>query len=193
MPWKTWVATSQGISRPDYDTSPRWCHSMEKLSALMALCEENTPVNHDSSYKWPVVWSFDVFFIVSLNILFESQTVYWLVKWNASMLIWYHLKCIRYRPVLSTARPENNIVPFTCCSSIQTSEYMWEKRISVMYYIFLCGFCTQRLAKYCGREFYWATFGMLCVKMTLLYLLMQVGGWIYHLWKYHISELFVTV
>ena len=128
MPWKTCVATCQGISRPDYDTSPRWCHSMEKLSALMALCEENTPVNHDSSYKWPVVWSFDVFFIASLNILFENQTVYWLVKWYASMLIWYHLKYIRYRPVLSTARPENNIVPFTCCSSIQTSEYMWEKK-----------------------------------------------------------------
>ena len=41
------------------------CHDMEKLSALLALCEGNPP-GIQFPYKWPVMWSFDMFFVVSL-------------------------------------------------------------------------------------------------------------------------------
>ena len=40
---------------------------MEMISTLLALCEGNLLCTGDSSYKGPVVWSFDEFFDVSLK------------------------------------------------------------------------------------------------------------------------------
>ena len=51
-----------------------WCHSMEMLFALLALCEGNPPL--DSPHKGPVMQSSGVFFDVSLNKLLNIQLSY---------------------------------------------------------------------------------------------------------------------
>ena len=50
-----------------------WCHQMETFSALLALCEENSPVPVDSPQR-PVTRSFDVFFDLRLNKWLSKQS-----------------------------------------------------------------------------------------------------------------------
>ena len=42
-------------------------HDMEKLSASLALCEANAPITSGFPHKGPVMRTFHVFFVVSLN------------------------------------------------------------------------------------------------------------------------------
>ena len=44
-----------------------WCHGMETFSGLLALYERNHQSPVDSPHKCPVMWTFDVFFVVSLS------------------------------------------------------------------------------------------------------------------------------
>ena len=46
---------------------PWWRHQMETFSALLALCEENSPVTGEFPSQSPVTRSFDVFFELRLN------------------------------------------------------------------------------------------------------------------------------
>ena len=46
---------------------------MEKLSALLTLCGGNPSMSSGFPHKGPVIPSFDVFFAVSLNNLFDNQ------------------------------------------------------------------------------------------------------------------------
>ena len=46
---------------------PRWCHQMETIPALLALCWGNSPVSGEFPTQRPVTRSFDVFFDLRLN------------------------------------------------------------------------------------------------------------------------------
>ena len=56
-----------------------WCHDMETLSTLLALCEGNPP------HKELVMQCFDVFFDSNLNKLLNKQSSRW---WDSMMLTW---------------------------------------------------------------------------------------------------------
>ena len=60
--------------------------SMETFAALMALCEENSPVTGVFSSQRPVTWSFDVFFDLCLDKRLKKNTET-LVIWDAIALI----------------------------------------------------------------------------------------------------------
>ena len=47
--------------------NPWWRHQMETFSALLAICEGNSPVTNEFPTQRPVTRSFDVFFDLRLN------------------------------------------------------------------------------------------------------------------------------
>ena len=57
-----------------------WCHDMERLSTLLALCEGNLLVINEFPNKWPVTQSFDVFFVGLNNLLNKLSNCMWLVS-----------------------------------------------------------------------------------------------------------------
>ena len=62
-----------------------WCHDMETLSALLALCEVNPPVTDGSI----TMRTFDVFLVNLCQQAFE-QTDEWSFIWDAVWLMWRH-------------------------------------------------------------------------------------------------------
>ena len=60
-----------------YDTSPWWCHQMEIFSALLVICEGNSPVPGEFPAQRPVTRSFDVFFDLRLNKRLSKQSWGW--------------------------------------------------------------------------------------------------------------------
>ena len=54
-----------------------WRHQMEPFSALLALCEGNSPVTVEFPSQRPVTWSFDVFFDLRLNTRLSKQSWGW--------------------------------------------------------------------------------------------------------------------
>ena len=51
-----------------------WLHEMETFSALLALCEGNSPVTGEIPWRRPVTQSFDVFFVLRLNKRLRKQS-----------------------------------------------------------------------------------------------------------------------
>ena len=51
-----------------------WRNQMETFSALLVLCEGNPPVTSGFPSQRPVMWSFDVFFILHLNKRLSKQS-----------------------------------------------------------------------------------------------------------------------
>ena len=60
---RTWAATTP----VKYESDSRWRHQMETFSALLALCEGNSPVTGEFPSQRPVTRSFDVFFDLRLE------------------------------------------------------------------------------------------------------------------------------
>ena len=54
-----------------------WRHQMETFSALLALCEGNSPVTGEFPTQRPVTRSFDVFFDLRLNKRLSKQSWGW--------------------------------------------------------------------------------------------------------------------
>ena len=54
-----------------------WCHQMETVSALLALCAGNSPVTGEFPSQRPVTRSFDVFFDLRLNKRLSKQSWSW--------------------------------------------------------------------------------------------------------------------
>ena len=50
---------------------------MEPFSALMAICEENSPATGEFPAQRPVVQSFDDFFVMRLNKRLNKQSLGW--------------------------------------------------------------------------------------------------------------------
>ena len=63
----------------------RWRHDVETLSALLALCEGNPPVN--SPHKGPIMRDSDVSFFITLK---KSSIVELSVIWDATTFVWRH-------------------------------------------------------------------------------------------------------
>ena len=57
----------------EYQAYPWWRHQMETFSALLALCEGNSPVTGEFPSQKPVSRSFDVFFDLHLNKRLNKQ------------------------------------------------------------------------------------------------------------------------
>ena len=64
----------QGITRPSLYNITWWSHQMEPFSALLALCEGNTPVTGGLPSEKPVTRSLDVFFAPRLIKRFSKQS-----------------------------------------------------------------------------------------------------------------------
>ena len=54
-----------------------WRHQMETFSALLALCEGNSPVTGEFPSQWPVTGSFDVFFDLHPKKRLSKQSRCW--------------------------------------------------------------------------------------------------------------------
>ena len=55
----------------------RWRHQIETFSALLTLCAGNSPAIGEFPAQRPVTWSFDVFFVLSLNKRLSKQSWGW--------------------------------------------------------------------------------------------------------------------
>ena len=65
MKWELFPIT--GILSSRCGSESCWRHQMETFSALLALCEGNSPVTGEFASRRPVTRSFDVFFDLRLN------------------------------------------------------------------------------------------------------------------------------
>ena len=88
------------VCRPDdircYPKSPRWHygisrwrHQMETFSALLVLCEGNSPVTGEFPAQRPVTRSLDVFFDLCPNKLLSKQSWGWWLE-TPSRPLWRH-------------------------------------------------------------------------------------------------------
>ena len=66
-----------------------WRHQMETFSALLALCEGNSPVTGEFPAQWPVTRSFDVFFGLHLKKRLSKQSRRWWFE-TPSRSLWRH-------------------------------------------------------------------------------------------------------
>ena len=73
----------------EYRWESWWCHQMETFSALLALCDGNTPVTGGIPWQRPVRRSFDVFFVLCLNKRLSKQSRH---RWfeTPSRSLWRH-------------------------------------------------------------------------------------------------------
>ena len=71
------------------DTCPWWRHQMETFSALLALCEGNSPVTSELHAQRPVTRSFDVFFDQRPNKRLSKQSWGWWFE-EPSCALWRH-------------------------------------------------------------------------------------------------------
>ena len=62
-----------------------WHDGMEMFSALLALCGWNPPATSGFPHKVPLMWSFDIFFVVILDKLLNKQLSCW---WFETLLMW---------------------------------------------------------------------------------------------------------
>ena len=63
-----------GIRGRDHGITPWWRHQMETFSALLPICEGNTPVTGEFPAQRPVTRNFDVFFDMRMNKRLSKQS-----------------------------------------------------------------------------------------------------------------------
>ena len=69
--------------------TPWWRHQMETFSALLAICEGNSPVPGEFPTQRPVTRSFDVFLDLRLNKRLRKQSWGWWLE-TLSRPLWRH-------------------------------------------------------------------------------------------------------
>ena len=67
-PGRTWLKLT---------SHPWWRHQMETISALLVLCEGNSPVTGEFPSQRPVMQSFDIFFDLCLIVLSKQSRRWW--------------------------------------------------------------------------------------------------------------------
>ena len=100
--WKIWFMCVLIfiIRRSTFETW--WCHQMEVFSALLALCEGNSPVTGEFPSQRPVTRSFGVSFDLRLNKrLNEQSTCRWFETplpslWRHSNVYWVTPPVLRF-------------------------------------------------------------------------------------------------
>ena len=86
---KPWSQMGARISLGGSGYFSWWRHQMETFSALLALCEGNSPVTCELSSQRPVARSFDVFFDLRLNKRLSKQPWGWWFE-TLSHSLWRH-------------------------------------------------------------------------------------------------------
>ena len=66
-----------------------WRYQVETFSALLALCEGNSPVTGEFPSQRPVTRSFDIFLVLRLNKRLSKQSWGWWFE-TPSCLLWRH-------------------------------------------------------------------------------------------------------
>ena len=66
-----------------------WCHQMETLSMLLAICTGNSPISGEFSAQRPVTRALMFFFDLSLNKRLSKQSSGWWFE-TPSRLLWCH-------------------------------------------------------------------------------------------------------
>ena len=86
---------------------PWWHHQMETFSALLALCERNSPVTGEFPSQRPVTRSYDVFFDLRLNKRLSKQSIRrWLRRHRAYNDAY---NTVHYNMILHTTRHRKRI------------------------------------------------------------------------------------
>ena len=85
--WKNWDPHVIELKMVFYHQFAWWCHGMEMLSVLLALCEGNPSVTGGNPHKGPVMQILDIFFVVSPNKLLNKQ---WICQWFEMHYHWYN-------------------------------------------------------------------------------------------------------
>ena len=80
----------------DSDTISWWCRQMETFSALLALCERNSPVTGEFPSQRPVTRSFDVFYDLRLNKRLSKQSWGWWFE-IPSRQLWHYCNAHKKR------------------------------------------------------------------------------------------------
>ena len=70
-----WIGAQDEPCTNSYN--PWWCHQMQTISALLALCAGNSLVTGEFPSQRPVTRSFDVFFNLCLNKRLSKQSRRW--------------------------------------------------------------------------------------------------------------------
>ena len=83
-----------------------WRHEMETFSALLALCEGNSPVTGEFPSQRPVARSFGVFFDLRLNKRLSKQSWGWWFE-TPSRSLWHHCN----DPHLDALRLDHELSP----------------------------------------------------------------------------------
>ena len=93
--WKTlpltkmFIVPNTFIEAHHWSLTPWWRNQMETFSAILALCEGDSPVIGEFHSQKPVTQSFDVFFDLCLNKRLSKQSRHrWL--WTQSRSLWRH-------------------------------------------------------------------------------------------------------
>ena len=73
---------------------PLWRHQMETITALVAICAGNSPVNGEFPAQRPVTRSYDVFFDLRLNKPLSKQSWGWWFE-TPSRPLWRHCNALR--------------------------------------------------------------------------------------------------
>ena len=137
------------VDRPDIDMlnlgllPSWWRHQMETFSALLALCEGNSPVTGEFPSQRPVVRSFDVFFDLCPNKRLSKQSWGWWFEtpWRSlwchcnvqSARDWVFLRRLGSKP--DQARREQRVsflietTPRNTCT-MQTKQQIWLNNVS---------------------------------------------------------------
>ena len=101
---------------------PWWRHQMETLSALLAICVENSPVPGEFPTQRPVTRSFDVVFDQRPNKRLSKQSRGWWFE-TPSRPFWRHRNAQGKRWIHVTLNPKDNQLPGLNMLCINIMEY----------------------------------------------------------------------
>ena len=94
----TKLAEKYSWTFPRISSDSWWRRQMETFSALLALCEGNSPVNNEFPSQRPVMRSFDFFFDLRLNKQLSKQSCRWWFE-TLSRSFWCQCKVPAQSPV----------------------------------------------------------------------------------------------
>ena len=94
---------------------------MDKLSASLALCEGDPSVIYRSNHKRPVMWSFDVFFFVSLHIFLKTN-------WHQYNTLYTHVTFYHSDVIMSTMASKTTGVSIVCSTVCRGADQRTHQR-----------------------------------------------------------------
>ena len=117
-----------------------WRHQMETFSALLALCEGNSPVTDEFPSQRPVTRSFEVFFDLRINGWVNNREADDLRRHRAhyDVTVMCASNCCKLRQPKLMSMPDNDENTTRLLYNILTkSQFMCNKNIAISVYILL--------------------------------------------------------